>query len=488
MPTPYSRLFDWTPGPAPATVLAIADTDDYEPLREYYAPYGKNPPLERVFSLAVEHQVRSIVIEHRYIDLDYRDEHAHFYSTTFRRYPSVCHRLHFFSDVVDPDWANLDRLQDAYCGYAVIRPLERSPVGRTMIKPPPVLLGSQAVAATSEDRINLLGTEFRVEAAPFISQDAQYLVCAHASLWMIMYQAYLKHGQPRRLPSDIHEACTGGVVTGRQLPSEGLSVHQMLVGLDALDMPAQRLGLPETREASRAAGGRSLMAIVCRHINSGMPCIVVSDGHAWVVVGYRNAGSGPAHDNLVLYRNDDAAGPYVEVNDPWNEQYETHRPWDTAIPPMPRKVYLPGERAEPLATRWLTEAAIFEGAQPYLDALSGQYLTFLTYAIRSNDFKLGTRGRGLGDQISALYRYAQLPRYLWVIEAVDRRLRDGGEPCVIGEALIDATAPTEDKGDALLGVHVGGKARLHLPDFDVHWTADWPDFAPYSSGCPLVRF
>src|SRR5262249_12716667 len=42
---------------------------------------------------------RTVVAEHRYLDADYRSEHSAFYSTTFRRYPSVAHRPHFFKDL-----------------------------------------------------------------------------------------------------------------------------------------------------------------------------------------------------------------------------------------------------------------------------------------------------------------------------------------------------------------------------------------------------
>lgn len=487
---PPSRFFDWTPGPYPAAVLDITQSADYEALRSYYSPYQSSPQLDRIFEIAEQHGVQSVVVEYRYIDLDYRDEHSNFYSTTFRRYPSVAHRLHFFTAPVAADWSNLHRLHDQYVGYSIMRPLEPSPVGRTMLKPPPELLGDDAVVALASDSAHLLGESFKVQAAPFISQDAQYLVCAHASEWMVLYHAHLCHGQPRRLPSDIHDASTGGVVVGRQLPSEGLSVHQMLAGLDRLGMPATRLRLPDSRAESLAAGHLSMFGTICRYINSGTPPIVVSDDHAWVVVGYRNMGVGPAHDNIVLYRNDDARGPYVRVDDPWHELSDSHSPWVSVLPPMPRKVYLAGERAEPLGRRWLQETAMYEGVASFVDAKADDRLTYLTYLLSSNEFKEGLIGRGLGQRVVDLYRYAQLPRYLWVIEALDRDRRDVREPCVMGEALIDATAHhyTQHPREALLAVHVGGRARLEIADFDVVVDVDWPDFDFYATGCTRMHF
>jgi len=59
--------------------------------------YGQRRPLvlKQVLGHAYAAGAQTAVIEYRYIDADYRDEHSRFYSTTFRRYPSVAHRIHF---------------------------------------------------------------------------------------------------------------------------------------------------------------------------------------------------------------------------------------------------------------------------------------------------------------------------------------------------------------------------------------------------------
>jgi hypothetical protein len=488
-----SRFFDWTPGPEPVQVVPIQHPDDYQALKRFYAHSPGSRPLDRVFEVASEHQVRSVVVEYRYIDVDYRDEHSRFYSTTFRRYPSVAHRLHFFTDDVKPDCSNLSDLKGAYRGYSVMRPLERSPVGRTVLTPPPELLGNDATATLVTDRVNLLGETFQVRGAPFISQDAQYMRCAHAATWMVLYHGHLLYGLPRRLPGDIHDAGIGGYVTAKQLPSAGLSVPQMLSGLHELGMPADRVHLPPDRVSSKAAGALSLMAVLCRYVNSQTPPIVVSHSHAWVVVGYRNLGTGPAHDNIVFYRNDDAMGPYIRVTDPWNEPLTAHSPWLLALPPMPRKVYLPAERAELLGWRWLMRAARKENAAPLLDAERDGRLTFMTYAIRSTDYKAGLPSRGMQSDVARAYRFAQMSRYIWVTEAIDRAARDARAPCVLGEAIIDATAHQhtdayDDEAEALLGLHVPGRALLHPPDFSGYVDVGYDGFGAYRTSCPVVYF
>jgi hypothetical protein len=91
-----SRFFDWTPDDQPGYVHGIRDASDLDRVHDVYSPDRPNRPLRRILDVAAAHGVQSIVVEQRYIDFDYRSEHSRFYSTTFRRYPSVCHRLHFF--------------------------------------------------------------------------------------------------------------------------------------------------------------------------------------------------------------------------------------------------------------------------------------------------------------------------------------------------------------------------------------------------------
>ena len=78
--------------------------------------------------------MRSVVVEQRYLDPDWRSEHGAFHGRLFRRHPSVCHRWHLFTDDVPADLSALR--PEAYRGYVVLRPLPSTPVGRTMIAPP----------------------------------------------------------------------------------------------------------------------------------------------------------------------------------------------------------------------------------------------------------------------------------------------------------------------------------------------------------------
>lgn len=460
----------WTIDDEPGLVVDVADPAGWDFIRARYTE-GVSPQLERIIEIAVDHGVQSVIIENRYIDSDWRSEHAHFYGTTFRRYPSVCHRLHFFAAQVSADFAELPALSDAYRGYSVMRPLPEMPVGRTMILAPPDVGAANLTAGT--ERVNIFGFPFSITAMPFISQDAKYLRCAHAAIWMVLRHATLVHGLPKRLPGDVREAATGGLVVGRQMPSDGLSASQMLNALDRLGLPT---GMLEPTPDSGpgvvpAPGSPTLFGVICRYVNSQLPPIVVSDSHAWVVVAWAKQSSS-GHTKLTLWRHDDARGPYIKVGDPWNEPDPAHRPWHFVLTPLMPRMNIDAERAEATGAAWLGLAipqwSVLTGGQPgrAAEALAAGEISFHTYAVSSSEYKTRLGLRGMSPELAQLYRTTQMPRYIWVIEAVDREARRQARPSVLGEIILDSTSatPSELALTGVLCAHVESTAMSQALD------------------------
>ncbi len=416
--------------------------------------------------------MQTVLIEQRYIDLDWRSEHAAFYGTTFVRYPSVCHRAHFFTQAVD-NIGDLSQLSAAYRGYCVLRPLSSAPVGRTMITPPREL--DNGVQCSAVETVDVLGWPMAVTAMPFVTQDGQYLRCAHAAMWMVLHQAHLRRRHTRWTPKDIHDATLGGLITGRQVPSEGPTVSQILGGFTALGLSPGQFRLPSTKVASEAAAvatvttaDLSLFGVVARYVNSNLPPLIVSDAsrHAWLVVAYTRKASS-AHATMTLYRHDDGRGPYLPVANPWDESEDRYRDWTSALLPLPSKIYMTAERAEAMG-RWWFGMHLDAGASGLLkESRDAQALTFQTYGIAARDYKHGLINRSSMDpQLARAYRLSQWPRNLWVVEAIDRRLRDNHQPCVLGEVIIDSTAhhePSEEE-HGILSSHASGWVTAETPD------------------------
>jgi hypothetical protein len=432
----------------------------------YVGPTG-NFPLRRIIEIAQQHGVKSVLVETRYIDADWRSEHASFYSTTFTRYPSVAHRAHFFTEPLPADLGDVSQLRDAYKGYTVLRPLKSSPVGRTMIEPPPEL--GTATRCEAIEQVDVLGWQMSVRGMPFISQDAQYLRCAHADMWMVLRHAFLRRQLSRKLPSDIHDAAMGGVVNDRQVPSEGLSHHQMMAAMSVLGLSPATLSLPKTAADNANAGDLGLFQILCRYVNSNITPMVYSGNHIWIIVAYARVASA-GHGNLTLYRHDDAMGPYIRVDDPWNEPSPDHTPWAQVIMPLPPKIYMTAERAEAIGRWWFEEwITTADPANPLSQAHQQGDFTVRIYGIDSSEYKFALDSRtGFDSDVARQYRLAPWPRNLWVIEAVDRKLRGTASGSVLGEVIIDPTAnhyPSRlDPG--ILAAHAPGYWMRRTPDED----------------------
>ena len=124
------NLLDWSP-PQPADLIDLADPGALQFLLDRYG--GSNPDvLQSILAQVFDAGARMTVIEYRYLDPHYRDEHSAFYSKTFRRYPSVAHRVHFFRDApptaLASDEVAVTFSGRDYLGFLVVRPVPAAPV------------------------------------------------------------------------------------------------------------------------------------------------------------------------------------------------------------------------------------------------------------------------------------------------------------------------------------------------------------------------
>lgn len=424
--------------------------------------YGGARPdvLANVLGHAYALGAQSAVLEYRYVDPDYRNEHSRFYSTTFRRYPAVAHRLHFFAEQIPATLLSAEefaRFNDlGYLGYTVLRPLPGAPVGRTMLAVPQNM--APHVTCIADDKVNLLGEPLRVMAAPFVSQDAQMSVCAHATLWMIAYYHHLAFGGPRLLPGDIAGAVPDDI--GRGTPSMGLTLYQISVTASRLGYPALVYGLDPPPP------GETVQRLACRYLNSGIPVIVGGAEHVFVLAGYERLRPGQPDERIRFIRHDDEAGVYLAVD---NFLLDEYAPWDYMIIPLPQKVYMPGEDAEKIGEAFLRQA-LDDSTDPVSSDLRDRLanparpLSFRSTVLQSNEFKTDLQNRQVPDTLAAVYRRMQMSRWIWVVELIDRDLRRRNEPCVVAEAIIDATDQLRDPH--ALSWRIPGLISQWSPDTD----------------------
>jgi len=448
-------------------VARVLDLDDDRSFAWLLATYGgqRQDLLRAVVGHAFTIGARTVVVEYRYLDADWRNEHREFYSTTYRRYASVAHRLHFFKQAPPPDLLAPDkpmRLNDmTYLGYTVLRPVPAAPVGRTFLAVP----NDHDLTCLTQDRVNLFGQKLTVSGAPFISQDAQLSRCAHTTTWVTAYYHHRRFHGPRVLPGEIAASTGGDLQHGRQLPSPGLTIGQIADAARAIGLP------PLVYPLRHLAGTETAPRVICRYLNSGLPVTVSTRSHAFVLVGYGRSRDPDGRPLIHFIRQDDEAGPYQRV-DEW--RLDEYGEWEYAIVPLPAKVYLAGEDAEAIGAARITQF-LERGLAPEAADLAERRATlafgdpnrpsFRSTVVPSNVFKASLEARGYPPDITAVYQRMPMSRYVWVVELTERHLRDhpGGEKrCVVAEAVIDTT-------DHMRDPHVLG---WRIPGEIWRWSAD----------------
>ena len=107
--------------------INLDDTEGYEQLLTVLDPEFDPDGIVRSLKSQVTDAAKGVLVEHGYVDKDYRSTFYNFYAKKGRHYRSDCVRLHFFNGAV---WYNEERTdiactdgcpQDHYFGYIVLR-------------------------------------------------------------------------------------------------------------------------------------------------------------------------------------------------------------------------------------------------------------------------------------------------------------------------------------------------------------------------------
>jgi hypothetical protein len=204
---------------------------------------------------------------------------------------------------------------------------------------------------------------------------------------------------------------------------------------------------PEADEdGRRLPAGRwdtRLFSVICRYLNSGFPVMIFTKEHAFNIVGWF-----PRGKEICFIACDDQGSPYEVIDKPFKDQ---RGPWLGIMVPLPPKVFLSGEMAE----NWAHKIFSGIGSSPKVTAGCKQLTTALStrpkgvslraFLRDSKDYKEALLKQRRGPDVVRALRLAQLPHYVWVVEAQDRVKRDAGKPCTIAEIIFDADSSDHKK-------------------------------------------
>ncbi len=428
----------------------------YDRLRQTLDPeFGPErivPHLEEQLTTAA----KGVLVEHGYVDKDYRSTFYNFYAKKGRLYQPDCVRLHFFDETVRYDEVSANivchdhRPCDHYFGYIVLRPTLVATLGRSLLSPD-IRKGARGSAIQSVHFANLLGHRLPVWGFPSMAQHVDIAVCAHVSCWAILRYYSETFSQHREyLIHDITKLAAP-FDPGGLLPSLGFSVLEAERVFQAAGCFPLLVGRPEP---SSSASDLAFFSQLLAYLESGFPLFVEieSKAHAVVVVGHnwkQPAESPPALASHgwtqveTLMTIDDNLLPYATV--PLDSTGTTSAsPGYTAdlftsfIVALPEKICYPADAIE-VYSRTL-KGVLERARRPNQEALELQRYFITTIArLREHAREHQTF---LGDNLVDLIMHLDTAQFVWIIEYGS--VAQWNEKKVAARAIVDATASPRD--------------------------------------------
>ncbi len=437
-------------------LIHLESDDDWQALYKCCDGYLIDNDFKKLFEYLKE-DVKTIVLEKGYFDADYRDTYYNFYSRKFAGYPSRTIRVNFFSRKISPRMIfDLDRYQDDYIGFSVIRPNRVSSIGRTVLNPGK-LKNISGYVCMSEYPVHILGAELVAKGFPYMSQDTDVTICAHAACWMVFRYFSQRYNRYAEVwPYEVTQL-TQDVSKGRLVPSKGLTAWQVT------EMFSKFGFYPEIYMRKDPKYEPLFDSLLYQYVESGLPVVagLSSHGHAITVIGHVSDFSniqpeapGTSDQYLTgLVANDDNYMPYQVIR---KDDSRLPGHWsdykiediDFFIVPLYEKIHLSAEHVMKLTEVILTDRIL--GIDACSQVLKRSQLITRTFLTSSKSFKKFRRKKALLFGISRVYAELAMPKFIWVCELSTPELYARGQ--VVGELIFDATANQYDRF-AFLAIH-----------------------------------
>lgn len=454
-----------------------------------------NSYINHFFKIIAEQENRlSILLERKYIDRSYLQDHSEYYVKCFNHYERDCMRIHFFncSDsnllAIEDFNSNNDEtiisIQNAYLGFIVIRPIPTTFIARACLRRYENSQENNDHFIISRIvKTHVLGLEFSVETVPFIEQDRVLSVCATSALWSF-FNAH-KNVDKSKIPSPYQITTTAINTNAMTITVPNGSSGQMDSGL-TIDMMCNCLKnmnlVPQFYELKKE-NISFFYELIHVFVSSGIPVILglsvfakepepneKSKGlHAVVVLGDElgDVSNFPKKgfefttksDYLSkLYIHDDRIGPYARLeykNQCWNLPYdkqiskeirktEYYVPTDIVLGLYP-KIRLP------FATVWKFAYYLNENIKDLLEAhengatddkkIAQEEVSKIIWDFKledGSDLKCRIRKSAIINESKKRFLRRSLPHYCWVIKAYMVK-------ALVFEIVLDATEVSQGK-------------------------------------------
>ena len=436
-------FYDW---------IKIDKQSDYEQL--YCVLDGDFEPTRIVKKLkaSITSLVKAVLVEHDYLDKDYRSTFYHFYAKKGRPYRTDCVRLHFFDEQVSfnglSDENSERRIGDHYYGYMVLRPTIRGTLGRSVLSPD-IRVYARGRAIQALHHVHLQGHRLGVWGFPSMDQHVDITTCAHVACWAVLRHYSENYSEYREyLVHDIAKLATG-FEPGGISPSRGLDeweAERVFNAAGCFPVIVSRDELTDDEFFGR------LLA----YLESGFPLFIGMDlggvGHAIVAAGYswKTLAAAPSDGSNHVWGQvdklltvDDNLLPYVSVpldestSDGAEPDYTTDN-FGSFIVALPEKIGYPAEAMAKYRVVLQQSLVKSMGCDEESVRLHRYFMTTISelrrYA-RNNESQLG-------ETLVELLMRLDTAQFVWVVEFSSVEQWRGGRVAVRG--IVDASASHTD--------------------------------------------
>lgn len=405
----------------------------------------------------LKEDAKTVVIEKEYYDADYRNTYFNFFSHKFASYPHTTYRVNFFNKKIAPRMLfDLDRYQDDYIGFCVLRSNRVSSIGRSILNPKKLKEISGYICCAKYP-VHILGAELIAEGFPYMSQDTDVTICAHAACWMLFRYFSQRYNRYKETwPYEVTQL-TDDVSYGRLVPSKGLTVGQ-------ITQMFSKFGFyPESYFREVPDYKPIFNTLLYQYVESGLPVVAGLPGHAITLIGHVSdfdATKKCCHSDEFLTGyiiNDDNYMPYQVLGKGKNKHSDHWSKFsiadiDSFVVPLYEKIHMSGEHVMKHVEAILSDSHL--GIDACSKVLTNNEVVTRIFLTSSKSFKKVRRKDVLPFGISKVYAELSMPKFIWVCEISKRELFSRGK--IVGELIFDATASQFDRLAFM---------AIHYPDF-----------------------
>lgn len=247
-------------------ILCFDIERDFEELKLEIADDFLSENDVRLLDKYISEDITKITVEFPYVDKDFRDMYYNNLSKRFNTVSRDCIRLHFF-------------ISEEHVGFITLRETQKNTLGTSYLSPKAIKNFPKGYYCLAEFTVLLEGKKYKINAFPWMQQDANILRCAHISTWSVI--RYFSQKYPYYAERTIYELSNFYSTNVRKVPSRGLTVYEIAQILQEARFSPD-IYMDEEIEP------RNLRKYLYCFIESGIPYIagLGKEHHAIAIIGH----------------------------------------------------------------------------------------------------------------------------------------------------------------------------------------------------------